>query len=122
MITSIISFDPSTITITRHTQVPHAGGYSWNETTLAPFTGRLYFINTRNQREYTLPEGGIKMITLGLLALPRTDIVVGHDSYDTFEVYDTSSPPVARTFRIVGVRIYDDINMPACVQADCVAV
>jgi len=122
VITDIINFDPSTITITRHTKVKHAGGFSWTKMILAPITVRLYFYSTRNQREVTLPEGEVKTIILGLLAELTVDIIVGHNSYDTFTTLSTDSPPELREYRIVGVRRYDDANIDLQTQADCVAV
>lgn len=109
----LISFDPTVITITRHTKVANAGGYAWVETAKAPITVRIYFYNTRNQREYQLPDGEIKRAEYGLLAESDADIVVGHDSYDTFD-------HGGRTYRVVGVRLYDDANVPEMIQADCV--
>jgi len=123
VITDVINFDPSIVTITRHTKVKHAGGFSWTESTLAPMTCRLYFYSTRNQREVTLPEGEVKTIILGLLVDGVTaDIMVGHDSYDTFTFLTTGSPSELREYRIVGVRRYDDVNIDLQTQADCVAV
>jgi len=115
MITAIINADPTVINITRHTKVANAGGFSWNDVPVAAQTVRLYHYSTRNQREIMLPEGEVKSIVLGVLAQPDADIVFGHDSYDTFT-------EDGRTYRIVGVRCYDDINIPNCLQADCVAV
>jgi hypothetical protein len=89
---------------------------------LAPITVRLYFYSTRNQREVTLPEGEVKTIILGLLAELTVDIIVGHNSYDTFTTLSTDSPPELREYRIVGVRRYDDANIDLQTQADCVAV
>jgi len=114
MIPSIISYDTSTITITRHTKVQNAGGFSWTETTLDAITARVYQYSTRNMREVTIPEGEVKTITHGLLVDGQANIAVGHDSYDTF-VYN------GRTFRIVGIRYYDDSNIDNHTQADCVA-
>lgn len=114
----IISFDPTDIIIQRHTKVPNAGGFAWSvsDVTSFPITVRLYFITSRNMREVTLPEGEVKTIVLGMLAEWGTDIVVSHLSYDTF-VFES------RTYRVVGAREYDDVNLPdnAC-QYDCVAV
>ena len=122
-LTNIIAQDPSTITITRHTKVKHAGGFSWTTSTLQPITARLYFYSTRNQREVTLPEGEVKTIILGLLVDGVTaDIMVGHDSYDTFTFLTVGSPSELREYRIVGVRRYDDVNIDLQTQADCVAV
>ena len=109
----IIALDPTTITVTRHTKTPLGGGSQFTTANLVPITVRLYHFNTRNQREATLPSGEVKNIDLGLLAEDGTDLVVGHDSYDTFDLG-------GRTYRIVGVRHY---NTPfPCVQADCSAV
>jgi len=121
-IADIIMADPTVVTITRRVKVQNAGGFSWSEVKLDPLLVRLYNISPRNQREVTLPEGEVKEVVLGLLADGAADIVVGHDSYDTFEVYSDDSPPTARTFRIVGVRHYRDANLPIHTQADCVAV
>jgi hypothetical protein len=86
-------------------------------------TARLYHYSTRNQREVTLPEGEVKTVDLGLLVDGITcDIIVGHNSYDSFTVISTDSPPEIREYRIVGVRRYDDVNLDIHTQADCVAV
>ena len=114
MITGIINADPTVISITRHTKVANAGGFSWNDVAIAAQTVRLYFVDTRNQREVMIPEGEVKTVVLGILAQPTADMVVGHDSYDDFVVD-------GRTYRIVGVRDYDDANLPPCIQCDCVA-
>lgn len=111
----LLAFDPVTITITRHTKVAYKGGFNYVETVLDPFSVRLYQFNTRNQREATMPDGERKFISLGVLAPKGSDIVFSHDSYDTFTA-------LGRTFRIVGVRTYDDVNIDECLQADCVAV
>ena len=121
-LTDIIAQDTSSITITRHTKVKHAGGFSWTDTVLAPQTGRIYNFTTRNQREVTLPEGEVKTIVLGLLFAGVTaDVYCGHDAFDTFDLYTTASPPELRTYRIVGVRRYDDTTCEANTQCDCVA-
>ena len=114
-VTELINADSTSIVITRHTKVPNAGGFDWTPTVLPAQTVRLYQFSTRNQREFTLPEGEVKQVVLGVLAQPTGDFVFGHDSYDTF-VYD------GRTYRIVGVRDYDAIDIPNCLQCDCVAV
>ena len=114
MITDIINADPTVINITRHTKVPFAGGFDWNDVPVAAQTVRLYTFVTRNQREVTLPEGEVKSVVLGILAQPDADIVFGHLSYDTFV-------EAGRTYRVVGVRDYDDANLPPCIQCDCVA-
>ena len=75
---------------------------------------RLYHFTTRNQREVTLPEGEVKTVILGILAQPEANMIFGHASYDTFF-------EAGREYRIVGVRDYDDVNIPNCIQADCVA-
>lgn len=109
----MIDLDPTTITITRHTKVPDAGGFTTTPTDLALITVRVYRYNVRNQREFVTEEGEAKIVDVGILAKASADIVVGHDSWDTF-VLD------GRTYRIVGVRPY---NTPEqCIQADCVAV
>jgi hypothetical protein len=113
--TDLISFDPSTITITRHTKVPHAGGFSWTPSNIGAMTVRLYQYTTRNQREWQDTEGEVKQIVMGILAEPNVNIIVSHSSYDTFTVG-------ARTYRIIGVRLYDDTNVDPCIQCDCVAV
>lgn len=115
MVGVIIAADPSVISITRHTKVPNAGGFSWVETIKDDQTVRLYKFTTRNQREVTLPEGEVKSITLGILAQFDADMEFGHDSYDTFD-------HEGRDYRIMGVRRYDDVNTDAMTQADCVAV
>lgn len=123
MIPYIILADPTDITIQRHLKADNgAGGFSLavSDTTSYPITVRLYFYSAgaysmRNMREFTLPEGEVKEIVLGLLAPYGTDIEVGHDSYDTF-VYED------RTYRIVGKRVYDHFAPTACMQCDCVAV
>jgi len=122
-LTDIIAQDTSSITITRHTKVKHAGGFSWTTSTLQPVTARLYFYSTRNQREVTIPEGEVKTIVAGLLFDGVTaDVMVGHDSFDTFSVWTIGSPAELREYRIVGVRRYDDTTCEANTQADCVAV
>ena len=122
-LTDIIAQDSSSITITRHTKVKHAGGFSWTDTVLAPQTGRIYNFTTRNQHEVTLPEGEVKTIVAGLLIDGVTaDVMVGHDSFDTFSVWTIGSPAELREYRIVGVRRYDDTTCEANTQADCVAV
>jgi len=115
VITGLIAADPTVINITRHTKVPNAGGFSWNDVPVAAQTVRLYHFHTRNQREVMIPEGEVKTVVLGILAQPDADMVVGHASWDGFTVD-------GRTYRIVGVRDYDDANIPPCVEADCVAV
>jgi hypothetical protein len=113
--TDLIGYDPTIITITRHSKAANAGGFSWTTADLDPIEVRLYHYTTRNQREWNTPEGEVKQIVLGILAEPGVNIIVGHDSYDTFVVG-------SRTYRIVGVRDYDDSNVDPCTQADCVAV
>ena len=121
-LTDIIAQDSSSITITRHTKVKHAGGFSWTDTVLAPQTGRIYNFTTRNQHEVTLPEDEVKTIVLGLLFNGITaDVYCGHDGYDTFDLYTTGSPAELRTYRIVGVRRYDDTTVEANTQVDCCA-
>jgi len=115
MISDLIGFDSTVITITRHTKVDADIGYTLTDTILDPITVRLYQIATHNQSEYTIPEGKVMMITHGILAEPTVDIVVSHNSFDTF--VDNG-----RTYRIVGVRHYDDVNIDEHIQADCVAV
>ena len=123
MITDIINFDPSTITITRHTKVKHAGGFSWTTTTLAPMNARIYFYVTRNAREYTIAEGEIKQAVLGMLVDGITaDIRCDHKCYDTFDLLTIGSPAELRTYRVVGVRRYDDSTVEAQTQVDCIAV
>jgi len=116
----VISYDPTDIIIQRHTKVPNAGGYDWSvaDVTSFPITVRLYFISTRHQREYTLPEGEVKQATLGMLCEYGTDVQVSHDAFDTF-VFE------GRTYRIYRVGEYDDINLPMdnyAVECDCGAV
>jgi hypothetical protein len=111
----LIAFDPTTIAITRHTKVDDEGGFDYTTATLARIDVRLYQFNTRNQREATMPDGERKFISLGVLAPKGSDIVFSHDSYDTFTA-------LGRTYRVVGVRTYDDVNIDECIQADCVAV
>lgn len=103
--------------IQRHTKVANAGGFSWvtANVTAANITVRIYNISSHNQREITMPDGEIKQVTVGMLAPDGTDVISGHNSYDTF-VWQ------GRTYRVVGVRSYKDVNIPACVQCDCVAV
>ena len=115
MIPTLISFDPTSIVVTRYTKVPNAGGFDWTPTNLAPQVVRIYTYSTRNQREYTTPEGEIKQIVLGVLAEITGDFVFGHDSRDEF-VFE------GHTYRIVGVRDYHDVNIPNCLQMDCIAV
>lgn len=115
MIGDLIGFNLTAITITRHAKVPSEGGYTWTETALAPIDARVYQFSFRNQREWQDPVGEVKQITHGLLADMNADIVVGHDSYDTF-LFD------GRTFRVIGIRHYDDVNIPEHYQADCVAM
>ena len=111
----IINQDPTTITITRHTKVQDRGGFTWTDTDLDPITVRLYNFYTRNQREATLPSGEVKNVAFGFLAEHDVDVVVGHDSYDTF-LLDS------RTYRVVGVRRYEALDIPMCLQADVAAV
>ncbi len=115
MITVIINADPTVINITRHTKVPLAAGFDWNDVAVAAQTVRLYHFTTRNQREVTLPEGEVKTVILGILAQPEANMIFGHASYDTFF-------EAGREYRIVGVRDYNDVNIPNCTQVDCVAV
>jgi len=112
---ALINSDPTTIIVTRHVQMPSAGGYSWVETDLPPQTVRLYNISPRNQSQMTLPEGDIRNITLGIVATASGDFGVSHGSYDTFLHQ-------GRTYRVVGVRHYDDLTIEEHIQADCVAV
>ena len=114
-ITDIIAQDVESIVITRWTKVPNAGGFDWTPVDLRPQTVRIYNFSTRNQREFTLPEGEVKQIVLGVLAQPNADILFGHDLRDEF-VYN------GRTYRVVGVRIYDDVTVDANLQFDCIAV
>lgn len=114
-IDDIINADSTSIIITRYTKVQNAGGFSWTPSVKAAQTVRCYQFTTRNQREFQMPEGEVKQIVLGVLAQPAADIQFGHDAYDTF-VYDSG------TYRIVGVRLYDDLNIPSAIQCDCVAV
>lgn len=115
IIDDLISFDPTTITITRHTKVKNVGGYDYTPTVLAPVVVRLYQYNTRNQREFTMPDGERKVISLGILAPMGSDLVFSHLSYDTFSAD-------GRDYRIVGVRTYNDVNVDESIQCDCVAV
>ena len=122
MIKSIIDADPTTIIIVRHYKVANAGGYSWveSDTTSYGIVVRLYYYaagttSMRNMKEFTMPEGEVKSVVGGMLAEYGVDIEVDHDSYDTFI-------DGGREYRIVGKRIYDDINLPHCVQCDFVAV
>lgn len=114
MITDIINFDPSSIVVTRHTKVPHAGGFTWNTSTLPVQTVRIYFITPRNQREITIPEGEVKTIVMAVLAEPTADFKCDHLVFDTF-IFQ------GREFRIVGVRHYTDVNIDAQCQCDAVA-
>lgn len=117
-VASLIAADPTAIVITRHTKGDDgAGGFTFTETVLDAITVRLYTYSTRNQREMVMPEGEVKTIELGILAELGADIVVGHESYDTF-------PHGGRTYRIVGVRNYDDSTLGSmeCTQCDCVAI
>ena len=121
-LTDIIAQDLSIITITRHTKIKHAGGFSWTDTVLAPMTARVYQFATRNMRETTLPEGEVKTIDHGLLIDDITaDVRCDHTCYDTFTLTSTGSPPDTRTYRIVGVRRYDDSTIEANTQCDCCA-
>jgi len=114
----IIDLDPTTITITRHTKVLSGGFTTLTTTPLTPIVVRLYNYTTRNQREYVSDTGETKKIDIGILAEPDEDIRVCHESYDTFDIPGAGSPPDIRTYRIVGVRHYND----PCIQADCVAI
>jgi hypothetical protein len=119
----LIDLDPTTITITRHAKVLVAGFTTLTATPLTPIIVRLYNYTTRNAREWVSDTGEVKQIVLGVLAEPTEDIRVGHESYDTFDIADTSSPPDIRTYRIVGVRHYDSPDLPGnFIQCDCVAV
>lgn len=111
----LLSFNPTVITITRHAKVKNTGGFDYVDTVLDPISVRLYHFMTRNQREAMMPDGERKFISLGVLAPKGSDMVFSHDSYDTFVVD-------GRTYRIVGVRTYNDVNIDECLQADCVAV
>lgn len=74
-------------------------------------------------REITLPEGEVKTVILGMLINGVTaDVYCGHDGYDTFDLLTIGSPAELRTYRIVGVRRYDDSNIDAQTQCDCCAV
>ena len=113
MINALILRNPTTITLTRHTKSDSFGTDVWTEEALNPITVSLYNITTHNQREYSIVEGQLKIATKGILATSDADIVVGHNSYDTFVEN-------GRTYRIVGVRSY---NVPSeHIQADCVAI
>jgi hypothetical protein len=119
----IIDLDPTTIMITRHTKVLVGGFTTLTTTTLAPIVVRLYNYSTRNQREFVNDTGEVKRIDIGILAEPDEDIRVCHESFDTFDIADTSSPPDIRTYRIVGVRHYAGPYMPnPCIECDAVAV
>ena len=119
----LIDLDPTTITITRHAKVLVGGFTTLTATPLTPIIVRLYNYSTRNQREFVNDMGEVKRIDIGILAEPDEDIRVCHESYDTFDIADTSSPPDIRTYRIVGVRHYDGPYMPnPCIECDCVAV
>lgn len=112
----LIDIDPTIITITRHAKVTAGGFTTLADTVLDPITVRAYRYSTHNQREYTDDTGEVKSCDIGIMAEPDADMVVGHDSYDTF-CFE------GRTYRVVGVRVYDspDISNP-CLQADCVAI
>jgi len=119
----IIDLDPTTIMITRHAKVLVAGFTTLTTTPLTPIIVRLYNYTTRNAREWVSDTGEVKQIVLGVLAEPDEDIRVCHESFDTFDIADTSSPPDIRTYRIVGVRHYDSPDLPGnFIQCDCVAV
>jgi hypothetical protein len=115
MISSLIALDPTTITITRHTKTDDHGTDKWTTADLDPITVRIYNVNTHNQREYRMDEGEIKESLYSLMAESGSDIVVGHNSFDTF-IWNS------REFRIIGVRTYTDSNIPEHMQADCVAI
>lgn len=115
MIDALISLDPVNITITRHTKVANAGGYDLVDAILDPIEVRLYTLSPRYQREYTLPEGEVKSVDYGLLARSTADIIVDHDSYDTFEHN-------GRGYRIISARRYTDIAVPEHLQCECVAI
>lgn len=116
IIEDLIGLDPSTITVTRHTRAGDgAGGYTYTTADLDPVVVRIYNFVIRNQHEWLSPEGEVKEVVMGILAPASTDFVVGHDSYDTFMWQ-------GRTYRIVGVRNYTDVNLPEHIQADCVAI
>jgi hypothetical protein len=114
-VTDLINLDPSTVVVTRHTKVPHSGGFDYTTSTLGAQTVRCYYYSTRAQQESVILEGEVKNIILGVLAQIGADFVCSHASYDTFTWQ-------GREFRIVGVRHYTDINVPAQVQCDAVAV
>ena len=119
----LIDLDPTTITITRHTKVLSGGFTTLTPSILDPIIVRLYQFTTRNQREYVNDTGEVKKIDIGILAEPDEDIRVCHESFDTFDIADTSSPPDIRTYRIVGVRHYDGPDIPGpCIECDAVAV
>jgi hypothetical protein len=119
----LIDLDPMTITITRHAKVLVGGFTTLTTTSLAPIVVRHYNYSTRNQREFVNDTGEVKRVDIGILAEPTEDIRVCHESYDTFDIADTSSPPDIRTYRIIGVRHYDGPDLPdPVIQCDCVAI
>lgn len=114
-VTDLINFDPSTIVVTRHTRVPHSGGYDYTTANLAAQTVRIYRYSTRDSNETVILEGEVKQVILGILAEITADFKCDHLVYDTFTWN-------AREYRIVGVRRYTDVNIPTQTQCDCVAV
>lgn len=114
-VVDLINFDPSTIVVTRHTRVPHSGGYDYTTSPIAPQTVRCYYYSTRAQQETVILEGEVKNIILGVLAEINADFQCSHLVFDTF-IWQ------GREFRIVGVRHYTDTNVPNQVQCDAVAI
>lgn len=114
-VTDLINFNPSTVVVTRHTRAQHSGGYDYTTSNLAPQTVRLYYYNTRAQQETVILEGEVKTIIMGILAEIGADFRCDHAVYDTFTWN-------GREYRIVGVRRYTDVNIPAQTQCDVVAV
>lgn len=116
MFDTMVAQNPTVITITRHSKtVNESGGITETTVELDPITVRMYHYSTRNQMEMTLQEGQAKTKVLGLLADGEADIIVGHDSYDTF-VYED------RTYRVMGVRVYRSSYLNTHTQADCEAI
>lgn len=114
-VTDLINFDPSTITVTRHTRTQHSGGWDYTTAPIAPQVVRIYNYSTRNANETVILEGEVKTITHGILGVIGADFVCNHLAYDTFTWN-------AREYRVVGVRRYTDVNVPTQTQCDCVAV
>ena len=112
MIETLIAFDPSTITVTRHTAVLADGNTTCTEEVLSPVVVRFYRKTAWQERTES---ASVKGETASLVAPSDADFKCGHDCYDTFSHED-------RTWRVAGVRRYMDANIPEHLQINCEAV